>query len=417
VILQGILAALAILSFLLTLWQWLAARRFPLHRRSAEHRLGALGSDRDSPSQSSALPPITLLKPLHGADEHTEACLRSWFTQDYAGQTQILFAVADADDPASAVVKRLLAEFPQRDARLVVCPGRLGANAKVSKLAQLQPHAKHALIVISDADVFAPPDLLANLISPLAISLGAPASLPARSSDGSAPAEMPALPGRIGLVNCFYRLARPGTLARRYDAVAINADFWSQVLQSRALKRLDFALGAVMAVRREALDQIGGFTAFADHLADDYQLGRRIARAGWRIEFCPVVVECRDAANSWRRIWARQLRWARTIRVCEPLPYFFSLLSNGTLWPLLWLALTASPQSLAVGGGFLLARIAVAADLQRRLTQSSANVRDFWLVPAKDLLQVALWILAFTGRSIEWHGEQFRLRQDGTLVR
>src|SRR6185369_5879846 len=118
---------------------------------------------------------------------------------------------------------------------------------------------------------------------------------------------------------------------------AINADFWSQVLQSRSLKPIDFALGAVMALRRQALNKIGGFAALSDCLADDYQLGHRIARCGYDIGLCPVVVECWSEPMGWKAVWKHQTRWARTIRVCQPVPYFFSMLSNPTLWPLLWL--------------------------------------------------------------------------------
>ncbi len=142
-----------------------------------------------------------------------------------------------------------------------------------------------------------------------------------------------------GLVCCFYRLANPTTLAMHWEAVAINADFWSQVLQSRSLKPIDFALGAVMATRREQLAEIGGFAPLVDCLADDYQLGNRIVRRGYSIALSPVVVECRSASMGWAAVWKHQLRWARTIRVCQPAPYFFSLLSNATLWPLLWLIL------------------------------------------------------------------------------
>jgi ceramide glucosyltransferase len=143
VILHSILATLALLSLTLTLWQWLAARRFPLHQRNADLRIGAnrSGTQSNAPNRSSALPPaVTLLKPLKGCDEHTEACLRSWLVQDYAGEIQTLFAVGDVDDPACAVVKTAGA---MRNS--IVCPERLGANAKVAKLAQLEPHAKHEI--------------------------------------------------------------------------------------------------------------------------------------------------------------------------------------------------------------------------------------------------------------------------------
>jgi len=440
VILQGILATLAFLSLGLALWQWFAARRFPLHQRSTEPPFGAGGIrplPGDAPSGSSALPPVTLLKPLKGADEHTEACLGSWFAQDYPGDIQLLFAVADAGDPVCEVVNKLLREFPHADARLVVCPERLGTNGKVSKLAQLQPLAKHDVLVVSDADVFVPPDLLANIVAAFSVLPASCRQISNGSADGTSAARSESGQLPVGLANCFYRLANPSTSAMRCEAVAVNADFWSQVLQSRDLKPLDFALGAVMAVRREALEQIGGFAAFADHLADDYQLGNRVALAGWRIELCPVVVECRDPAKSWRQVWVHQLRWARTIRVCQPLPYFFSILSNATLWPLVW-ALASIPRisveshhvaegatfavihfsaGIVLGCVLMALRIVIAQNLQSRLTRSNEHAVSFWLVPVKDLMQAAVWLLAFAGNRIEWRGERYRLQRDGKLVK
>ena len=225
--------------------------------------------------------------------------------------------------------------------------------------------------------------------------------------------------GEIGLVNCFYRLANPVTTAMRWEAVAINADFWSQVLQSQTLKPLDFALGAVMLARREAIAKIGGFKSLADCLADDYQLGRRVAEQNYRVALCPVVVECWHAPMNWREVWRHQLRWARTIRVCQPAPYFFSILSNATLWPLLWLVTGISegsvcgPLTVLV---ILLARICLAQNLQCRLTPEQKLISPFWLVPVKDLLQVAIWFGAFAGNTVEWRGRRMRLKSDGTLA-
>lgn len=210
----------------------------------------------------------------------------------------------------------------------------------------------------------------------------------------------------------------------RWEAVAINADFWSQVLQSRSLKPLDFALGAVMALRRKHLAEIGGFRALADCAADDYQLGQRIARLGRRIVLCPVVVECWSAPMNWRSVWRHQLRWARTIRVCEPGPYFLSILSNPTLWPLLWLvaSVTASREkaigiavSTVIATGLLLLRGVIALDLERRLTRHVFDLRRLGFASVKDLLQVVIWAAAFLGGSIEWRGDRYRLQRDGTM--
>ncbi len=376
-LLNAILGCLALVSLLLMLWQWIVAIRFPLHRREPA---------------SSFSPALTMLKPLKGCDSTTEASLRSWFNQQYAGPVQILFGVTSADDPVCGLVRRLISEFPGANAELIVCGPLAGANLKVSKLLQLERFARHELLVISDADVRVPPDLLLNAVGPL---------------------QRP----EVGLVNCFYRLANATNLAMKYEAIAINADFWSQVLQAQSLKPLDFALGAVMITRRQQLQDIGGFAALVDCLADDYQLGHRIARRGHRIALCPVVGECWSEPMGWKAVWKHQLRWARTIRVCQPLPYFFSILSNATLWPLLWLVANPLKPVLLFSLGCWGLRIIVAFKLQRRITQAQVPLTEGLLPLGKDLLQTCVWLMAFLGNRIEWRGERMLLRRDGTLVK
>jgi len=190
-------------------------------------------------------------------------------------------------------------------------------------------------------------------------------------------------------------------------------------LQSKSLKPLDFAMGAAILVRRNLLAQIGGFAAFADCLADDYQIGNRITKNGGRIALCPVVVECWDPPINWAGAWKHQLRWARTIRVCMQTPYFFSILSNGTLWPLLWLIIgllcTKTFYAPLAAVVLLLGRVAIAQNLQRRFSEGRQKPAPFWLVPVKDLLQTAIWAIAFCGNKIEWRGRKMRLRRDGNL--
>jgi len=370
-----LLATLALLSLVLNGWQWWAARRFPLHRRGKTSR---------------ALPGVTLLKPLKGRDGETARCLASWLTQDYAGPLQILFGVASLTDPVCEVVRGLLAAHPERDARLVNCDQALGINAKVSTLIQLEPQVQHPVLIVSDADVRVPADLVANVLAPF--------------DDAS-----------VGLVHCFYRLANPRTSAMRWEAVAINADFWSQVLQGQTLWPLDYAMGAVMATTRRHMDGIGGFAAIKDYLADDYQLGHLIAQRGAKIVLSPVVVECCSTPMGWTQVWEHQLRWARTIRACKPWPYAFSLLSNATLWPLLWLAAWPVPAVALTVILMAILRLATALDLQRRLTCSAAPIRFGWLVWIKDLAQAGLWTMSFMGKEVEWRGERYRIQPGGTL--
>jgi ceramide glucosyltransferase len=378
--LDPILGTLAAVSCALVWWQFIAARKFPLHKKIAVDGF---------------VPAVSILKPLKGCDDTTRASLATWFQQDYPGQIEILFGVADGNDPVCAIVKELLAQNPDCPARLIVCGATSGMNAKAAKLAQLEKVARYDLILISDADVRVPADFLGSFVAPL------------RDEN-------------TALVNCFYRLANPSTTAMRWEGIAINADFWSQVLQSRSMRPLDFALGAAILIRRKSLEEIGGFDSLMDCLADDYQLGNRIARNGHAIALCPVVVECWDAPMGWSSVWKHQLRWARTIRACQPLPYFFSILSNATFWPLLWLSssvvVTKTFLAPVIALTFLLSRIVVARNLQRRFTPERKLVSSAQLVLAKDLLQAVLWFFAFAGNTVEWRGRKMKLRRDGTLI-
>ena len=375
-ILTIILASLAALSLALTIWQIVVAMRFPLYQCAVAPDFA---------------PGITVLKPLKGCDSETAECLRSWLTQDYSGSVEVLFGVDSANDPVCKVARQVIAEHPECTAQLVICSEQLGSNAKVSKLVQLERLARYEVICVSDADVWAPPDFLASMIAPLRDSV-------------------------VGLVNCIYRMAKPRTLAMRCEAFAVNADFWSQVLQSLSLRPMDFALGAAMLMPRPRLAAIGGFEALVDHLADDFQLGHRTALNGGRVELSPAVVECRSAPIGWVDVWLHQLRWARTIRVCRPGPYFLSILSNASLWPLLWFMAAPSISSLVGAGTCLSLRMAAGIYLEGKLNRgwkpSSAG-----LAVVKDLLQIGIWAVSFTGRQVNWRGEEFQVEAEGKLVR
>jgi ceramide glucosyltransferase len=397
IIVSSVLAILSCVSFGLTVWRWLAVLRFPVHKRA-----GA----------STPLPGCSVLKPLKGCDALTKDCLRTWICQRYPGPVQFLFGVSSEDDPVCPVVRELIADLPEGTAELVICEQKLGVNSKVSKLRQLEPLVRHPLVIISDADVSVPPDFLAN-VAPL-------------FADET-----------IGLVNCFYRLANPvdPTLAMRWETIAINADFWAAVLQAETFQTVDFALGAVMALPLAQLRAVGGFAELADYLADDYHLGQLVDQDGKRIIFSQVAVDCHEPHRDWGEVWAHQLRWARTIRACQPVPFFFSILDNATLWPLLWLVFGSAaflrftdpvgqptmPSVINIGvilsfcALFFAFRIVTALHQEKRLTRSSAHFAWFWMVPVKDILNAAIWAASFIGHNIEWRGQRYRILSGGRL--
>ena len=356
--LATILGILAFVSFALYLWQLFLGMRF---------RFGCQAS-------ATSFPPVTILKPLKGCDSETEACLRSWLDQDYPAPFQILFGVDSENDAAVQVVRSRL------KSEVVVCPERLGPNAKVSTLAQLEPLMHFDLIIISDADVAVPKDFL-------------------RQVAGFFQAQRPAM------ASCLYRLSG----AMRVAAFMINSDFWSQVLQSIALKPMNFGLGAAMIITREALLKLGGFRAIVDYLADDFQLGNRVQG---KVALCPTVVECRSSPMTFGQMWSHQLRWARTIRVCQPVPFFFSILSNPTVWPVAWaIASNAWIPACAI----LTLRSIAGALLERRLT-GRFHASSIVLAPFCDFLRSAFWFLAFAGNRIRWGGRSFRVLRGGKLA-
>jgi ceramide glucosyltransferase len=368
--LSFVLIALALISILLNLWQWVVGRRFPLHRPLAP---------------SAFFPPVSILKPLKGCDSETERCLESWFQQNYPGELEIIFATPSANDPVCPIVHRLIETYPQVSAKLIIADPVLGPNGKVSALCYLTRHARHEHLVICDADVFAKNNFLSHLVSGLADET-------------------------VGLVNCFYILAHPTNLPMRLESIAVNADFWTQVLQSVSLRPMDFALGAAMATTKTQLARIGGFEGLLELLADDYQLGNRIAKSGRNLTICPVPVECRTPGQDWRSVWRHQLRWARTIRASQPVGYFFSILGNGTIWPLL--AMGPAPWLVPIG---LALRMLAAVSNYRRLTGQF----KWWvavLAPVKDLGQVVLWAFSFAGNVITWHDQRFCVSQGGKLT-
>ena len=373
-ILSSVLAALAGLSFALGLWQWVVGRRFPIWQRENG------GSDFQ--------PAISILKPLKGCDAETEGCLESWFRQEYRGEVELLFGVVSGDDPVCDVVRKLIAKYPQREAELIIANPVLGPNAKVSTLCHLSKKAQHEHLVVSDADVFVNSDFLPELVS----------GLREKST---------------GVVNCFYIQAGANALPMRMEAVAGNADFWTHVLQALTLKPMDFALGAVMAMRKEDLARVGGFEALLEYLADDFEFGRRMAGTGKKLKICRTPVECRSGEYGWCEMWQHQVRWGRTIRVCRPVAYFFSILGNGTLWPAAAL-ITTGGAAKVVFCSMLLWRTVGALSNYARLTCKW----EWWVVlvtPIQDIGQALVWFVSFLGNKIIWRGEAYRVDYEGRL--
>jgi ceramide glucosyltransferase len=347
-------------------------------------------------------PGVTVMKSLKGVDPGMMDAFRSHCRQEYAGDFELLFGVASLDDPAVAAVERLQTEFPSRTIKLIECPERLGTNGKVSTLFQMSFHARHDFLLINDADISVSPHYLARVMSCFAPS----------PQDERKP-----LPP-VGLATALYRGQAHGTLGSRFESLGIATDFMPGVLLSRLIEGgLHYGLGSTLAVRREALEKAGGLLALVDHLADDYEMGARVANAGYRVALCSEVVATGIPAYRWREFVDHQLRWARTVRDSRPGGYFGLIVTYGFAWATLnLLASGLSPLSLWIFALSFFLRLAQAMTVGAQVLGDHQVLGCLWLLPLRDFVQLAVWIAGLAGNTIVWRGERFLLK-DGRLHR
>jgi ceramide glucosyltransferase len=337
-------------------------------------------------------PPVTIFKPVKGVDAGSFDNFASFCRQHYPAPWQLLFAVASAEDPVIAVIERLQQEFPERDIELVV-DGRLhGPNYKVCNLINAYPRAKYDILIVCDSDIRVGPEYLQEVCSPFAEP-------------------------KVGLVTSLYRSPAIKGSATAIEAMGFTSEMVPNVLVALQLEGLSFALGASMACRREALERIGGFPALVDYLADDYQLGNKISRAGYRLALSGYFVESVMHRESLATVLSRQLRWARTMRASRPGGYLASGLTQP--FPAAAIALIVSGFSVAgVAAALLLyaVRSAVAVIYSRRFMRDNIFPRHLLLLPFRDMLAFATWGLSFLGNRVSWRGHLFRLLPGGKLT-
>ena len=334
-------------------------------------------------------PGVSILKPLRGTDPEMYDAFRSHCLQDYPDY-ELIFGVSDPADPAAALVGQLQREFPDRTIKLIVCERLLGPNGKVSNLAQMVAQARFDHLIVNDSDIKVAPDYLRRVLAPM-------------------------VDVKVGAVTCLYRALGGKTLGSRLEALGIATDFIAGVLAARLLQGVKFGLGSTIVFRRSDLGAIGGFEALVDYLADDYQLGTRLAALNKEVIVSDTVVDHHTPDYSFGEFLDHQTRWARAIRDSRKLDYLGLAATFGVPWALLTVLFArGAAWSLILLTITLVARFALARAMTKHVLHEPLTLGDYLLIPVRDVVALFVWIASFAGHTIHWRGLKFHLK-DGKL--
>jgi|SRR5262245_1942407 len=336
-------------------------------------------------------PPVTIFKPVRGADAEAYQNFASFCQQDYP-EFQVIFGVQEADDPAVAVIRQVIADYPEMDLELFISAEAVGLNAKISNLQNMDARAKHEILLIADSDIRVRPDYLRRVVAPM---------------------QQP----QVGMVTCLYRGAHSPSFASLLENIGISSTFGPEVCAARALEGMGFALGSTIVMRRETLVQLGGFRRLKDYLSDDFMLGKLTSGAGYRVVLSDYVVEHITGPSTMSAFFNHQLRWGRSIRISRPWGYRGLILTYGTVTSLLGLlAWNFSGVAWWFFAITIICRFVPAFSIGVHGLKDFALARYFWLIPLHDLIRFCLWLVSFTGNEIEWRGTNFRVLPGGKLA-
>jgi len=346
--------------------------------------------EKSEPDSLAFQPAVSILKPVHGVDFASHQNFASFFRQNYR-EYEVLFCVDELSDPAVPIIQRLMTEFPERRARILSEAEKQGTNQKVNNLALLAREAQYEILVQSDGDVRVGPDYLKEIVAPFA-------------------------DGAVGIVSCLYRAQAEANLNAELEAVGAASDFLPGALVADWMEGSTFALGASVATTKSWLRRIGGYEALADVLADDYEIGNRVHKAGGKVLLSREIVWTMYPAKSLRGFWEHQVRWARTVRAVRPASFLGLLVTHGLPWAVA--AVLVAPNRL-IAATYLLAY------LTARFSQAwIAGVwgigdevlrRRLWLVPLRDAIHFVVWLAGFTSNRVKWGGIEYQIRR-GKMV-
>ncbi|HEX4810654.1 MAG TPA: glycosyltransferase [Bryobacteraceae bacterium] len=354
------------------------------HRQSAES--SALGAQ--------LLPPVSILKPLHGLEARLESNLESFFKQDYP-RFEVLFGVDEADDAALPVAERVCAKYPEIPSRILVTGKPAWPNPVASSFFRLAEAAQYEILVTSDSDVLVGPDYLRSVAPPLTDP-------------------------KTGMLTCVYRGLAAGGFWSSIDSIGMSIEMTAGVLVANLIEGMKFGLGPTIVVRKDALEAIGGYEFLGHYVSNDFVLGKEIAKAGYKIVLSPYIISHVAPPMTFTKMWRRHLRWAIGTRYSRPkghfgsglvfaIPYGLMSLAGGILLDqpfagvllAAWSVLNRALESLLIGWG---------------ITRDPECLRKPWLFPLRDLLGFTVWVASYLASASHWRVGRFHFAEDGRMV-
>jgi len=333
-------------------------------------------------------PEVSILKPLHGAEPGLYENLRSFVEQDYPA-VQIVLGLGDRSDSAVPVAEALIRDLPARDIAAVIDSRVRGGNRKVANLENMLPAARHDILVLADSDMRVDRRYVAAVTAPLHDP-------------------------RIGIVTCLYKGVSTGGKWSALGALHINFGFLPSALVGAALDIGGGCFGATIALRRETLERIGGFTRLRDELADDRRIGDAVRAQGLTVLLSPYLVEARVTEPSLASLWHHELRWARTVRTLAPAGFTASVLTH----PVAIAALGAAAARFALTSCLLLGVSCLLRWVSARVIAAALGLTtaELWLLPVRDALSFAVFVASFLGRTVFWRDQLFRVEPSGRMT-
>ncbi len=352
------------------------------------------GRDSSSSVERATLPPITVLKPVHGMEPLLEECLEGFYLQDYPAY-ELVFGARSADDPALGVVESLKRKYPHIPTRIVLSGEPAYPNAKVYLMEKMLPLAAHPTLFITDSDVRVTPDYLRQVVTPM-------------------------LDPKVGMITCLYRGVSTGCFWPLLEALGMTIEMSSGVLVANLLEGMKFALGPTMVIRKNVLEGWGGFGVLRDYCADDFVMGALTHEAGWTVVLSQHVIDHIVLNRSARQSFLHQLRWMKSSRFSRPSGHVGTGLTFAMPFGLLGLVAGWLSGHWLLGLGLFAAacanRIVQALAVGWGVTRDRNSALFCWLYPVRDLMGFVLWCGSFSGSEIHWRGERYRLVSGGRMV-